>query len=310
MAALAGVLAIGTTLPVQAAEEAAKASPLSKIDSGDVAWMLVASALVMLMTPGLAFFYGGLVRRKNILSVVMQCFMILCLVSLQWIFCGYSLSFGPDIGGVIGGVDWVGLKGVGMEPNAAYAPHIPHRLFAIYQMMFAVITPALICGAFAERMRFSAFCLFSLLWSTLVYAPVAHWVWGTGGFLGVQGGAGAVDFAGGIVVHINAGMAALAAVLVMGKRRGFPHSISPPHNLPIAVLGAALLWFGWYGFNAGSALGANCLAVNAFMATHAAGAVAGLVPARLAQVRQADHARHDHRRGGGTGGRDAGLGIC
>jgi Amt family ammonium transporter len=207
----------------------------------------------------------------------MQCFMILCLVSLQWIFCGYSLSFGPDIGGVIGGVDWVGLKGVGMEPNAAYAPHIPHRLFAIYQMMFAVITPALICGAFAERMRFSAFCLFSLLWSTLVYAPVAHWVWGTGGFLGVQGGAGAVDFAGGIVVHINAGMAALAAVLVMGKRRGFPHSISPPHNLPIAVLGAALLWFGWYGFNAGSALGANCLAVNAFMATHAAGAVAGLV---------------------------------
>jgi Amt family ammonium transporter len=231
----------------------------------------------MLMTPGLAFFYGGLVRRKNILSVVMQCFMILCLVSLQWIFCGYSLSFGPDIGGVIGGVDWVGLKGVGMEPNAAYAPHIPHRLFAIYQMMFAVITPALICGAFAERMRFSAFCLFSLLWSTLVYAPVAHWVWGTGGFLGTQGGAGAVDFAGGIVVHINAGMAALAAVLVMGKRRGFPHSISPPHNLPIAVLGAALLWFGWYGFNAGSALGANCLAVNAFMATHAAGAVAGLV---------------------------------
>ena len=275
---IAGVILAGCmALPACAADEAAKAAvPAVGIDSGDVAWMLVASALVMLMTPGLAFFYGGLVRKKNILSIVMQCFMILCLVSLQWIFCGYSLSFGPDVGGVIGNLDWVGLKGVGMAPGV-YAPHIPHRLFAIYQMMFAVITPALICGAFAERMRFSAFCLFSLLWSTLVYAPVAHWVWGVGGFLGAQGGLGAVDFAGGIVVHINAGMAALAAVVVMGKRRGFPHAISPPHNLPVAVLGAALLWFGWYGFNAGSALGANGLAVNAFMATHAAGAVAGLV---------------------------------
>jgi Amt family ammonium transporter len=249
---------------------------IAGMNPGDIAWMLLASALVMLMTPGLAFFYGGLVRKKNILSIVMQCFMVLCLVSLQWIFCGYSLSFGPDIGGVIGSLDWMGLKSVGLEPST-YAPRIPHKLFAVYQMMFAVITPGLICGAFAERMRFSAFCLFSLLWSTLVYAPVAHWVWGAGGFLGTQGGIGAVDFAGGIVVHINAGMAALAAVLVMGKRRGFPHAISPPHNLPIAVLGAALLWFGWYGFNAGSALAADGLAVNAFLATHAAGAAAGLV---------------------------------
>jgi len=275
---LAGLICMaGLVSPVGAAEDLAqKAAPASVLDSGDIAWMLLASALVMLMTPGLAFFYGGLVRKKNILSIMMQCFMILCIVSLQWIFCGYSLAFGPDVGGVIGNLDWLGLKGVGMAPGA-YAPHIPHRLFAIYQMMFAVITPALICGAFAERMRFSAFCIFSLLWSTLVYAPVAHWVWGAGGFLGTMGGWGTVDFAGGIVVHVNAGMAALAAVLVMGKRHGFPHAISPPHNLPFAVLGAALLWFGWYGFNAGSALGANALAVNAFMATHAAGAVAGLV---------------------------------
>lgn len=264
--------------PVSAAEETSSAVARVSIplNSGDIAWMLLASGLVMLMTPGLAFFYGGLVRKKNILSIVMQCFMILCMVSLQWIFCGYSLAFGPDIGGLIGSLDWVGLKGVGMDASA-YAPQIPHRLFAIYQMMFAVITPALICGAFAERMRFSAFCLFSLLWATLIYCPVTHWVWGAGGFLGTQGGSGTVDFAGGIVVHINAGMAALAAVMVMGRRRGFPNAISPPHNLPIAVLGAALLWFGWYGFNAGSALAANTVAVSAFLNTHAAGAVAGLV---------------------------------
>ena len=255
----------------------APAVSLPALDSGDIAWMLVASALVMFMTPGLAFFYGGLVRKKNVLSIVMQCFMILCLVSLQWVFCGYSLAFGPDVGGVIGNLDWVGFSGVGMMPGP-YAPHIPHRLFAVYQMMFAVITPALICGAFAERMRFSAFCLFSLLWATLVYAPVVHWVWGAGGFLGTSKSClGAVDFAGGIVVHINAGMAALAAVVVMGRRRGFPHSISPPHNLPVAVQCAAMLWFGWYGFNAGSALGANALAVTAFTATHVAGAVAGFV---------------------------------
>ena len=274
-----GLFLAGLAMPACGAEVTppVNAAPVSVLDSGDIAWMLLASALVMFMTPGLAFFYGGLVRKKNVLSIVMQCFMILCIVSIQWVFCGYSLAFGPDVGGVIGNLDWVGLAGVGMAPGP-YAQHIPHRLFAMYQMMFAVITPALICGAFAERMRFSALCLFSLLWSTLVYAPVAHWLWGAGGFLGTSPGClGAVDFAGGIVVHINAGMAALAAVVVMGKRRGFPHQISPPHNLPVAVLGAAMLWFGWYGFNAGSALGANALAVTAFTATQVAGAVAGFV---------------------------------
>jgi Amt family ammonium transporter len=245
----------------------------SGISAADTVWVLLAAALVMLMTPGLAFFYGGLVRRKNILSILMQCFMMLCIISLQWVFCGYSLSFGPDLSSVIGSLEWSLLKNVGMGPSG-YAPTVPHTAFVIFQMMFAVITPALIVGAFAERMRFSAFVVFSLLWTTLVYDPVTHWVWGKGGFLGAMG---AVDFAGGIVVHINAGMAALAAVIVLGKRKGFPDAISPPHNLPVAVLGAGLLWFGWFGFNAGSALAANHVAVNAFMNTHIAGATAGLV---------------------------------
>ena len=248
----------------------------SVISAADTVWILLSTALVMLMTPGLAFFYGGLVRRKNVLSILMQCFMMLCVISLQWVFCGYSLAFGPDLSGVTGSLDWIGLKGVGLMPSD-YAPTIPHTAFVLFQMMFAVITPALIIGAFAERMRFSAFLVFSLLWTTLVYDPVAHWVWGKGGFLGSLGGMGAVDFAGGIVVHINAGMAALAAVIVLGKRKGFPDAISPPHNLPIAVLGAGLLWFGWFGFNAGSALAANGVAVNAFMSTHIAGAAAGVV---------------------------------
>ena len=279
---LGGLLAAGSTqtlfaqtsVPEIAAPTVAALN--SAINPGDVAWILVSTALVMLMTPGLAFFYGGLVRRKNILSILMQCFMMLCIISLQWVFCGYTLAFGPDHAGVIGGLDWLGLNHVGMEPSA-YAPKVPHTAFALFQMMFAVITPGLIVGAFAERMRFSAFCVFSLLWSVLVYDPIAHWMWGRGGFLGTQGGMGAVDFAGGIVVHINAGMAALAAVLVMGKRKGFPDAISPPHSLPLASLGAALLWFGWFGFNAGSALAANAVAVSAFMATHVAGATAGLV---------------------------------
>ena len=248
----------------------------SVISAADTVWILLSTALVMLMTPGLAFFYGGLVRRKNVLSILMQCFMMLCVISLQWVFCGDSLAFGPDLSGVTGSLDWIGLKGVGLMPSD-YAPTIPHTAFVLFQMMFAVITPALIIGAFAERMRFSAFLVFSLLWTTLVYDPVAHWVWGKGGFLGSLGGMGAVDFAGGIVVHINAGMAALAAVIVLGKRKGFPDAISPPHNLPIAVLGAGLLWFGWFGFNAGSALAANGVAVNAFMSTHIAGAAAGVV---------------------------------
>ncbi len=243
------------------------------VNAGDTAWVLISAALVMLMTPGLAFFYGGLVRRKNILSILMQCFMILCVVSIQWILFGYSLSFGPDIKGFIGDLSWAGLRGVGIEPNPDYAATIPHLAFMAFQAMFAVITPALILGAYAERMKFSAFCLFSVLWATLVYDPVCHWVWNVKGFLHGQG---ALDFAGGTVVHINAGMAALASALVLGRRQGYPEKISPPHNLPFAVLGAGLLWFGWFGFNAGSALAANGLAVRAFVNTHTAAAAAGI----------------------------------
>jgi ammonium transporter, Amt family len=252
---------------------AEESSVIPKIDSGDTAWVLISTALVMLMTPGLAFFYGGLVRRKNMLSVLMQCFVALCVISIQWIILGYSLSFGPDKGSIIGGTEWFFLKGVGMNPNPDYAATIPHEVFMMFQMMFAVITPALIIGAFAERMKFSSFLIFTLLWATLVYDPIAHWLWGTGGFLRNMG---ALDFAGGAVVHINAGMTALAAALILGKRQGYPCDISPPHNLPFAVLGAGLLWFGWFGFNAGSSLKASGLAGNAFTVTHIAGAVAGL----------------------------------
>jgi Amt family ammonium transporter len=235
--------------------------------------VLVSAALVMLMTPGLAFFYGGLVRKKNVLSILMQCMVVLCLVSVQWVIGGYSLAFGPDVKGLIGNLRWAFLEGVGQSPKADYAGTIPHQVFMMFQMMFAVITPALIIGAFAERMRFSAFCILTVLWSTLVYDPVCHWVWGIGGWLRNMG---ALDFAGGTVVHINAGIAALAAALILGKRQGFPNIISPPHSLPFATLGAGLLWFGWFGFNGGSALGANGLAGNAFMVTHIAAAVAGL----------------------------------
>ena len=267
------IVILGAFLMCQAAygdEEGA----VTSIDTGDTCWLLISTALVMLMTPGLAFFYGGLVRRKNMLSVLMQCFMILCIVSIQWVICGYSLSFGPDKGSIIGGLEWFFLKGVGMNPNPDYAGTAPHEMFMMFQMMFAVITPALIIGAFAERVKFSSFCIFMLLWATFVYDPIAHWLWGVGGFLRNMG---ALDFAGGAVVHINAGITALAAALVFGKRQGYPCSISPPHNLPFAVLGAGLLWFGWFGFNAGSALGASGLAGSAFTATHIAGAVAGTV---------------------------------
>ena len=243
------------------------------IDTGDTAWMLISAALVLLMTPGLAFFYGGLVRRKNILSILMQCFTTICLVTLQWVLFGYSLAFGPDVKGWIGNLSWAGLQGVGLTPFAEYAATIPHQAFMIYQCMFAVITPALILGAFAERMKFSAFCLFTLLWATVVYDPVAHWVWGLGGFLRHSG---ALDFAGGTVVHVNAGIAALVCALVLGKRQGYPDMISPPHQLPFAVLGAGLLWFGWFGFNAGSALGSGALATSAFVVSHVAAAAAGL----------------------------------
>ncbi|HNI58056.1 MAG TPA: ammonium transporter, partial [Elusimicrobiota bacterium] len=248
------------------------------VDTGDTAWILISAALVLMMTPALAFFYGGLVRRKNMLSILMQCYMLMGLITVEWVLVGYTLSFGPDHHGLIGGLDWFGLCGVGLAPNADYAATIPHQAFMVYQCMFAIITPGLILGAFAERMKFSAFCVFSLLWALVVYNPVAHWVWGVGGFLRQMG---ALDFAGGAVVHVNAGMAALASALYLGKRKGFPTHISPPHNLPFAVLGAGLLWFGWFGFNGGSALGSGALATNAFVTSHIAAGTAGLVWALL-----------------------------
>lgn len=245
---------------------------MDAINSGDTAWVLASSALVMLMTPGLAFFYGGMVRRKNVLSILMQCFIVLCVVSLQWVLWGYSLAFAPG-SGFIGGLQWSFLNGVGLEPYADYSATIPHQAFMIFQMMFAVITPALILGAFAERMKFSAFLVFIVLWATFVYDPICHWVWAIGGWLR---NSGTLDFAGGTVVHINAGIAALATALIIGRRKGYENKPTPLHNLPFVVLGAALLWFGWFGFNAGSALAANGLAVSAFVVTHTATAAAGL----------------------------------
>lgn len=245
---------------------------MDMINAGDTAWVLISSALVMLMTPGLGLFYGGMVRRKNVLGILMQCFIILCVLSLQWVLFGYSLSFKPG-NSFIGDLGWAGLNGVGLEPNADYAATIPHQAFMIFQAMFAIITPALIIGAFAERMKFSAFIIFTLLWATLVYAPVCHMVWAVGGLIR---GWGALDFAGGTVVHINAGIAALVTAIVIGKRTGYQNKATPLHNIPFTVLGAALLWFGWFGFNAGSALAANGLAVNAFVVTNTAAAAAGL----------------------------------
>jgi Amt family ammonium transporter len=245
------------------------------MNTGDTAWVLTSSILVLGMTiPGLAFFYGGLVRRKNVLSILMQCFIIVCVISLQWVLFGYSLAFGPDTGwGIIGSLKWAGLNFVGGQPNADYAATIPHQAFMIFQAMFAVITPALIIGAYAERMKFSAFLIFTVLWATLVYDPLAHWVWGTGGWLR---NLGALDFAGGIVVHVSSGISALTLAVLLGKRCSYELQPFRPHNLPFTVLGAALLWFGWFGFNAGSALGANELAANAFVTTHVATAAAGL----------------------------------
>jgi len=244
------------------------------INPGDTGFMLVSAALVMLMTPGLAFFYGGMVRSKNVLGTIMQSFIVIALVTIIWVLYGYSLSFGPDVGHFIGGLQWLGLKGVGLEPNKDYAETIPHMAFMIYQAMFAIITPALITGAIAERMKFKAFLAFIVLWSTFVYAPIAHWVWGVGGWIR---NLGALDFAGGTVVHISSGIAALAAALVMGKRRGFRKEPMTPHNLPLTILGAGILWFGWFGFNAGSALTAGALSTNAFVVTHIAAATAALV---------------------------------
>ncbi len=245
---------------------------MTAVNTGDTAFMLVCAALVLFMTPGLAFFYGGLVRSKNVVNTMMMSFVAMAVVAVQWVIAGYSLAFGPagGTGGLlIGSLRWVGLAGVGMDPNPDYAGTIPHQLFMIYQAMFAIITPALISGAVVERMRFKAYILFILLWSTLVYDVVAHWVWGLGGWLHTMG---ALDFAGGTVVHINAGVSALVAALVLGPRSVFPHRSTPPHNLTLALLGAGMLWFGWFGFNAGSALAAGSLATAAFVATNTAAA--------------------------------------
>src|SRR3989304_9049026 len=222
------------------------------IDTGDTAWLLISTALVFLMTPGLALFYGGMVRRKNLLATMMMSFAIIAMVSVLWVLYGYSLSFGPDKGGIIGGLDWLGLKNVGQDPSSVYATTVPHLAFMAFQAMFALITVALITGAVVERIKFSALLIFSALWLTLVYCPVAHWVWGSGGWLAKLG---VFDFAGGIVVHISAGVSALALALVLGPRKGFKEKEPlERNNIPMVVLGAGLLWFGWFGFNAGSAL--------------------------------------------------------
>ena len=239
------------------------------MNTGDTAFMLVATAMVMLMTPGLALFYGGLVRSKNVLATTMQSFFCLGIVSVLRVLFGYSLAFGPDIGGFVGNLDYLGLRGVttGAGP---YADSIPDLLFCAFQLMFAIITPALITGAYAERMRFTAYALFTILWTTLVYFPVCHWVWG-GGWLGEMG---ALDFAGGTVIHINSGAAALVAALLFGRRRGWGREPFHPHNLSMTVLGAGILWIGWFGFNAGSALAADGIAVNAFVTTQVAAGAA------------------------------------
>ena len=256
--------------PASTSAETIAAAPVS---GADTAWVLVSAALVLAMTvPGLALFYGGLVRSKNVLGTIMHSFVILCVISLFWVLLGYSLAFGPDVRGVIGSLAWAGLSGVGLSPHAVYGPTIPHQAFMVFQLMFAAITPALITGAFAERMKFSALIVFALLWSLLIYCPIAHWVWG-GGWLA---GLGALDFAGGAVVHISSGISALVCALMLGTRQGYGTDYMAPHNLPMVLLGTGLLWVGWFGFNAGSALGANEIAVVAFVATHTAAVTAAL----------------------------------
>jgi Amt family ammonium transporter len=269
MVRLCTVFAILFLLPVCAFAQAD-----AQISAGDTAFVLISAALVMLMTPGLAMFYGGMARRKNVLGTIMHSFIAIAIVSIQWVLIGYSLSFGPDIKGIIGGLDWAFLRGVGTAPNADYAPTVPHLAFMIYQAMFAVITPALISGAIAERMKFSAYLIFTLIWTTIVYDPVAHWVWGTGGWMKNMG---VLDFAGGVVVHATSGLSALAAALVIGKRKGYLREQMPPHNLPMTVLGAGLLWFGWFGFNSGSALSSGALSTVAFVTTHIAAVSATLI---------------------------------
>lgn len=244
------------------------------VNASDTAWILISAALVMLMTPGLALFYGGMVRRKNVLSTIMMSFATLGLIAILWVLYGYSLGFGPNLVGIIGKLDWIGLRGVGQEPSSTYGTTVPHLAFMIFQAMFAIITVALWSGGVVERMKFSAFLLIAVLWFTLVYCPVAHWVWGNGGWLARLG---TLDFAGGSVVHINAGMSALALALLLGPRKGFREGESmEPNNIPMVMLGAGLLWFGWFGFNAGSALTSGGLASSAFVATNISGAAAAL----------------------------------
>jgi len=244
-----------------------------KIDTGDTAFVLICAALVMIMTPGLGLFYGGMVRTKNVLNMIMESFIILCLISVQWILWGYTLAFGPDVNGIIGNLSWFGLAGVGQDPNTDYAGTIPAYAFVMFQAMFAIITPALITGTVAERMKFSSMLVFAVLWATLVYDPLAHWVWGVGGFLRKMG---ALDFAGGTVVHISSGFSALAACIFLGKRKGYGVEDMSPHNLTMTIVGASLLWFGWFGFNAGSAVASNGLATSAFLVTNTAAAAAAI----------------------------------
>jgi len=269
------LLRIGFLLPVfwLLLSNFAWAANAPAIDTGDTSFVLVSATLVMLMTPGLAFFYGGMVRRKNVLSTIMQSFIIICIVSVQWVLFGYSLSFGPDKSHLLGALSWLGLKGVGLAPNPDYAATIPHLAYAAFQLMFAIITVALVTGSFAERMRFPAFILFTVLWTTIIYDPLAHWVWGAGGWMR---NLGVLDFAGGTVVHISSGVSGLITALVLGKRLGWGSEAMRPHDLPMTVLGASLLWFGWFGFNAGSALSANGLAASAFVVTNTSAAAAAL----------------------------------
>lgn len=238
------------------------------INTGDTAFVLASAGLVLLMTPGLALFYGGMVRSKNVLGTFMQSLIMISVISIEWVLLGYTMAFGPGLHGIIGNLAWLGLQTVGSDPSPTYATTIPQNVFMIYQCMFAIITPALITGTFAERVRFAPFVVFALLWSILVYNPICHWIWGSGGWLAARG---VLDFAGGLVVHLTSGAAALAAVLVIGPRKGFGKQSILPHNLPMTVLGTGLLWFGWFGFNGGSALAANGIAATAFVSTHLAG---------------------------------------
>ena len=243
------------------------------IDAADTAWVLISAALVLFMIPGLAFFYGGLVRRKNVAGTIMQVVVTMGVVGVVWVLWGYTLAFGPSVGGFVGNLEWFALSGVSATEAGPYSDTIPHQAFMIFQGMFAMITPAVVIGGFAERMRFSSFLVFMVIWVTVVYAPLAHWVWGNDGWIHALG---ALDYAGGTVVHIESGVAALVAAIVIGKRIGYGEEDMAPHDVPMVVLGAGILWFGWFGFNAGSALAPDGTAVNAFVVTNTA-AAAGVI---------------------------------